>query len=293
MSETGGLTTAYETLRLYGPYVLLTVAVMLLLQALFGSPLRTGKVEENKGDTDENEERDPPRNFSPAQLRRYTGVKLEGSMDPNAGKIFVSINRNVYDVTSAPQFYGPGANYECFAGRDASRALAKLSFAEEDLNNLNTSDLSAAERDELSNWETRFHMKGYPIVGKLVVPETPAAECMTLEELATHNGKESIEGTGRVDPPLFVGVKDKVYDVSFGGYEMYKEGATYHLFVGIDASKALAKMKFDEEFLRSRDLSDLNERELEVLDDWADRFENKKLYPVVGYLPPRANNGDS
>jgi len=56
MSETGGLTTAYETLRLYGPYVLLTVAVMLLLQALFGSPLRTGKVEENKGDTDENEE---------------------------------------------------------------------------------------------------------------------------------------------------------------------------------------------------------------------------------------------
>ena len=156
MEETGGLTTAYESLRLYGPYVLLTIAVMLLLQALFGSPLRTGKVEENKGDADEDEERDPPRNFSPAQLRRYTGVKLEGSMDPNAGKIFVSINRNVYDVTSAPQFYGPGANYECFAGRDASRALAKLSFAEEDLNNLNTSDLSVAERDELSNWETRF-----------------------------------------------------------------------------------------------------------------------------------------
>ena len=31
--------------------------------------------------------------------------------------------------------------------------------------------------------------------------------------------------------------------------------------------------------------ADLSADELAVLDDWADRFENKKLYPVVGLLP--------
>ena len=57
------------------------------------------------------------------------------------------------------------------------------------------------------------------------------------------------------------------------------------LVLGPPVAKALAKMKFDEEFLKSRDLSDLSADELAVLDDWADRFENKKLYPVVGLLP--------
>lgn len=277
-------------LQAYAPYAMLTVAVMLLLQALFGAEVRTADRKKKPEEEEEEEEKDPPRNFSPEQLRRYTGVTLANTpaWDLDAGKIFVSVNRNVYDVTKAADFYGPGANYECFAGRDASRALAKLSFDEKDLNNLEISDLSAAERDELANWEFKFHTKGYPIVGKLVVPPPPpagGAAPMSLAELKKHDGSAAVEGTGRVDPPLYVGCRGKVFDVSFGGNEMYKKGATYHLFVGIDASKALAKMKFDEEFLKSRDLSDLSADELAVLDDWADRFENKKLYPVVGLLP--------
>ena len=148
------------------------------------------------------------------------------------------------------------------------------------------SDLSAAERDELANWEFKFHTKGYPIVGKLVVPPPPpagGAAPMSLAELKKHDGSAAVEGTGRVDPPLYVGCRGKVFDVSFGGNEMYKKGATYHLFVGIDASDARqdeVRRGVPEE---SRP-SDLSADELAVLDDWAGRFENK-LYPVVGLLP--------
>lgn len=43
---------------------------------------------------------------------------------------------------------------------------------------------------------------------------------------------------------------------------MYKEGASYALFAGKDASRALAKMSFLPEDVNSRNVSDLTEREV-------------------------------
>jgi membrane-associated progesterone receptor component len=50
--------------------------------------------------------------------------------DLDAGKIYIAIKGKVYDVTKGAQFYGVDGPYHVFAGRDASRALARLSFDE-------------------------------------------------------------------------------------------------------------------------------------------------------------------
>lgn len=67
-------------------------------------------------------------------------------------------------------FYGPGGPYALFAGKDASRALAKMSFDEKDL----TGDLTGLghfELEALQDWEYKF-MSKYVKVGtvKSVVP---------------------------------------------------------------------------------------------------------------------------
>ena len=63
-------------------------------------------------------------------------------------------------------FYGPGGPYALFAGKDASRALAKMSFAEQDLTG-NIEGLGANELDALQDWEWKF-MSKYVKVGQLV-----------------------------------------------------------------------------------------------------------------------------
>jgi membrane-associated progesterone receptor component len=63
-------------------------------------------------------------------------------------------------------FYGPGGPYELFAGKDHSRALAKMSFDPADV----TGDLSGLEPYELEtldDWEVRF-MSKYTKVGTIV-----------------------------------------------------------------------------------------------------------------------------
>uniref|UniRef100_M0ZZN0 Steroid binding protein n=2 Tax=Solanum tuberosum TaxID=4113 RepID=M0ZZN0_SOLTU len=67
-------------------------------------------------------------------------------------------------------FYGPGGPYALFAGKDASRALAKLSFEEKDLTG-DISGLGAFELDALQDWEYKF-MSKYVKVGtvKQAVP---------------------------------------------------------------------------------------------------------------------------
>ncbi len=51
---------------------------------------------------------------------------------------------------------------------------------------------------------------------------------------------------------------------SFGGIGMYGEGCPYHLFSGRDASRALAKMSFDAEYLDNPCTDDLTGKYLNV-----------------------------
>ncbi|RCV45051.1 hypothetical protein SEVIR_9G426200v4 [Setaria viridis] len=92
------------------------------------------------------------------QLRAYDGK------DP-AKQILIAIRGQVYDVSRGRLFYGPQGPYSLFAGRDATRALALMSFDPNDL----TGDLDGLSPDELEvlqDWEEKFKER-YPRVGHL------------------------------------------------------------------------------------------------------------------------------
>lgn len=73
-------------------------------------------------------------------------------------------------------FYGPGGPYALFAGKDASRALAKMSFEKNDLNG-DLTGLGAFELEALQDWEYKF-MSKYVKVGtvKSSIPVTDGPE---------------------------------------------------------------------------------------------------------------------
>ncbi|KAJ4784222.1 Membrane steroid-binding protein 1 [Rhynchospora pubera] len=105
------------------------------------------------------------------ELRMYDGS------DPEK-PILTAIKGQIYDVSKSSMFYGPGGPYELFAGKDHSRALAKMSFEPADV----TGDLSGLEPYELetlNDWEARF-MSKYTKVGTIV--QKPVVESVKSSE---------------------------------------------------------------------------------------------------------------
>lgn len=99
------------------------------------------------------------RDYTLAELAQYDGS------DP-ATPLLIGIRGEVYDVTRGRSFYGPGGPYGMFAGKDCTRALAKVSFDEE----LFTGDSEGLDRDELDKleeWIEMFEGK-YRRIGRLL-----------------------------------------------------------------------------------------------------------------------------
>jgi len=69
----------------------------------------------------------------------------------------------IFDVSSRPDFYGPGSGYHIFTGRDASRALATMNLKEQASN---IDDLSEDQIKVLADWAKKY-LEKYPIVGVL------------------------------------------------------------------------------------------------------------------------------
>ncbi|XP_055835218.1 probable steroid-binding protein 3 [Solanum dulcamara] len=97
------------------------------------------------------------------ELSAYNGFDSEKPL-------LMAIKGQIYDVSTSKMFYGPGGAYAMFIGRDASRALALLSFKPEDING-NLEGLSDAELEILQDWECKF-MEKYAQVGQLVPKKT-------------------------------------------------------------------------------------------------------------------------
>ncbi|XP_072984200.1 membrane steroid-binding protein 1-like [Typha latifolia] len=109
----------------------------------------------------------------PIQLGEITEEELKAydGSDPEK-PLLMAVKGQIYDVTQSRMFYGPDGPYGLFAGKDASRALAKMSFEQKDLTG-DISGLGPFELDALQDWEYKF-MSKYVKVGtiKKAVPAT-------------------------------------------------------------------------------------------------------------------------
>ncbi|EPQ32226.1 uncharacterized protein PFL1_00423 [Pseudozyma flocculosa PF-1] len=120
----------------------------------------------------------PPRHPDTVEWKRYTPRTLalyDGTDSSASPRILLAINGKVFDVTSGKNFYGPGGPYGNFAGRDASRGMAKQSFDLEMITPLDRpidklEDLAPSEIKNMKEWEAMFTGK-YGIVGELVNEE--------------------------------------------------------------------------------------------------------------------------
>jgi membrane-associated progesterone receptor component len=109
----------------------------------------------------------PPPPLPEAEERDYTFAELGDYDGSNPGKpLLLAIRGQVYDVGRGRDFYGPGGPYGMFAGKDCTRALAKVAFDPE----LFTGDMDGLDRDELDKleeWIEMFEGK-YRRVGRLL-----------------------------------------------------------------------------------------------------------------------------
>jgi hypothetical protein len=100
--------------------------------------------------------------FSADELKPYDGT------DPDA-RILLGMGGDVFDVTDlGRQFYGAGAGYQLFAGRDSTRCLALGSLDETDLaRGGDVADFNEQQLGMLKEQHT-FYKDKYPRVGVLV-----------------------------------------------------------------------------------------------------------------------------
>ncbi|BAT94196.1 hypothetical protein LR48_Vigan02g213100 [Vigna angularis] len=126
------------------------------------------------------EEEEMPPLRPPVQLGEITAEELKAYDGNDTGKpLLMAIKGQIYDVSQSRMFYGPGGPYALFAGKDASRALAKMSFEEKDLTG-DISGLGPFELDALQDWEYKF-MSKYVKVGT-VKSELPVTESESTAE---------------------------------------------------------------------------------------------------------------
>lgn len=87
--------------------------------------------------------------ISSSDLSQYDGS------DPSK-PIYVAIKGKVFDVTPKREMYGPGAGYNIFAGKDASKGLGKLIFSSMTVvEKMSKCGGRCAEKERLGICETR------------------------------------------------------------------------------------------------------------------------------------------
>jgi membrane-associated progesterone receptor component len=280
------ITTTLASLKFEGIFGYVTIFTCIFIGHSVINRIVANKIEnEQPVEEEEEEEEEPPRNFTFQQLAYFDGKKDEKTLEQKP--VYLSLNGIVFDVSKGRDFYGEGGPYEQFAGHECGVALAKMSFDSEHLDDVaGCESLSYVEKDELEGWIQKFkYYRCYPVKGRLI-PDTDLPDpnsTISNEELKKHNGEGEIPDK-YATAPIYIGAGGKVYDMSFGGVTFYGKGCAYNVFAGNDASRSLALMSLDSKDAMNPDISDLNEKQIKVMNDWIKTFEERKLYPVVGTL---------
>jgi len=89
-------------------------------------------------------------------------AEFDGSKDPE-GPILIAVDSRVFNVWKGRHFYAPGCEYHIFAGRDATRLLARGLLEEEPPEDA-AKPLTLAEQASLQTWLWTFENK-YEVVG--------------------------------------------------------------------------------------------------------------------------------
>ncbi|KAG6425684.1 hypothetical protein SASPL_116130 [Salvia splendens] len=166
----------------------------------------------------------------PVQLGEVTAEELKLYDGSDSKKpLLMAIKGQIYDVTQSRSiasllpyfvyiagfddaeivfilnlmFYGPGGPYALFVGKDASRALAKMSFEDKDLNG-DLTGLGVFEMEALQDWEYKF-MSKYVKVGtvKATIPVNDGAtesEATHVEAAEGHVAKPAEDGPSETVP---------------------------------------------------------------------------------------------
>ncbi|KAK5072004.1 Dihydrodipicolinate synthase [Lithohypha guttulata] len=133
---------------------------------------------------------------------------------------------------------------------------------------------------------------------RLIRPYNAASQTLHVNKdqpivFQTFTPRTLLKFNGLPNPPLnpdgkvYLAVKGKVHDVT-SGRNFYGPGGPYENFAGRDATRGLACQSFDEDMLTKNldgpldDCSDLGADQLENLQGWVERFDEK--YLVVGKL---------
>lgn len=109
--------------------------------------------------------------WSKQELAQYDG----GSGQP---KIYLAFLGLVYDVTANEQHYAKGADYNVFAGRDATRAFLTGNFTH-DLHD-DIRDIDESLYSHIESW-TSFYASNYPNLGRLEGQYFDSRGCPTQE----------------------------------------------------------------------------------------------------------------
>jgi len=172
--------TAYTGLspETFFTYIALAFAVYYTISSFFGSSDR-GHQTRHRALEPEMEPLPPPVQLGEVtleELKQYDGSDLKKPL-------LMAIKGQIYDVSQSRVFYGPGGPYHMFTGKDASRALAKMSFEDKDLNG-DLSDLGVFEMEALQDWEYKF-MEKYIKVGTVKTKSVAVTEAESETEVAT------------------------------------------------------------------------------------------------------------
>jgi membrane-associated progesterone receptor component len=92
-------------------------------------------------------------------------AEFDGTDEDEDGPMLFAADGLVFNVWKGRNFYGPGGEYHIFAGRDATRLLAKTILEEEEPEAL-LLPLNIAEKAALAGWMYTFKNK-YEVVGRL------------------------------------------------------------------------------------------------------------------------------